>query len=60
MFGVGLPELLVIMLVCLLLFGTNRLPEIGKVLGQGVREFKKALCGVLENASKSKDDKPSS
>ena len=43
MFGVGLPELLVIFLVCLLLFGANRLPEIGRSLGEGIREFKKAF-----------------
>ncbi len=39
MLGVGLPELLMILLVCLLLFGANRLPEIGKSLGEGIREF---------------------
>ena len=43
MFGIGLPELLVIFLVCLLLFGANRLPEIGRSLGEGIREFKKAF-----------------
>ena len=43
MFGVGLPELLVIMLVCLLLFGASRLPDIGRGLGDGIREFKKAV-----------------
>ena len=43
MFGVGLPELLVVLLVCLLLFGANRLPEIGKSLGEGIREFKRAM-----------------
>ena len=43
MFGVGLPELLIILLVCLLLFGANRLPEIGKSLGEGIREFKRAM-----------------
>lgn len=43
MFGIGLPELLVILLVCLLLFGANRLPEIGKSLGQGLREFKRGF-----------------
>ena len=42
MFGIGLPELLVILLIGLLLFGANRLPEIGKSLGEGIREFKKA------------------
>jgi sec-independent protein translocase protein TatA len=43
MFGVGLPELLIVFLVCLLLFGANRLPEIGRSLGGGIREFKKAF-----------------
>jgi sec-independent protein translocase protein TatA len=36
-------ELLVIFLVVLLLFGGKKLPEIGKALGQGIREFKKAM-----------------
>ncbi len=43
MFGIGISELLVILLVCLLLFGANRLPEIGKSLGEGIREFKKTI-----------------
>ncbi len=56
MFGIGLPELLVILLVCLLLFGANRLPEIGKSLGEGIREFKKALHEASESGPKSKKD----
>jgi sec-independent protein translocase protein TatA len=43
MFGIGISELLVILLVCLLLFGAGRLPEIGKSLGEGIREFKRSL-----------------
>ena len=39
MFGVGLPELLVVLLVCLLLFGANKLPEIGRSLGEGILYF---------------------
>ncbi len=56
MFGIGLPELLVIFLVCLLLFGANRLPEIGRSLGDGIREFKKAFKDGHEGPSGPKDD----
>ena len=58
MFGIGLPEMLVILLVILLLFGANRLPEIGKSLGEGIREFKKAMKdGSSEEKSKAPDEK---
>lgn len=39
----GPMEIIVILLVVLLLFGAKRLPEIGKALGDGIREFKKAM-----------------
>ena len=39
----GPMELVVILLVVLLLFGTKRLPEIGRAMGEGIREFKKSL-----------------
>ena len=39
----GPMEVIVILLVVLLLFGAKRLPEIGKALGEGIREFKKAI-----------------
>ncbi len=45
MFGVGLPELLILLVIILLLFGTNRLGELGSGLGRAVRGFKDAVQG---------------
>ena len=41
MFGLGLPEVLVILIIIFLIFGAKRLPEIGRGLGETVREIKK-------------------
>lgn len=58
MFGsVGTPELLMIMLVILLLFGSKRLPELAKGLGKGIRQFKKAMEDVKEEMDISDIDK---
>ncbi len=51
MFGLGMQELIIILLIGLLVFGANKLPEIGRGLGRGIREFRKAsseLTGSLE------------
>ncbi len=53
-FGVGMPELLLILLICLLVFGAAKLPEIGRALGKTIREFKKSL---KETDSDQKEDK---
>lgn len=45
-------ELVVIFLVVLLLFGGKKLPEIGKALGEGIKEFKKAIQGKPEDQDK--------
>ena len=42
MFGVGMPKLLVILVIILIIFGTEKLPQIGEGLGKGIRNFKKA------------------
>ncbi|HEY2389304.1 MAG TPA: twin-arginine translocase TatA/TatE family subunit [Candidatus Binatia bacterium] len=42
MFGMGLPELLVILVIVLIIFGAGKLPELGDNLGKGIRNFRKA------------------
>ena len=47
-FGIGIWELLILLLVLLLVFGPKRLPEMGRQLGKGMREFKDSVTGVEE------------
>lgn len=42
MFGLGMPELLIILVIVLVIFGAGRLPQIGSGLAQGLRNFRKA------------------
>ena len=42
MFGLGVPELVLILIIGLVIFGPGRLPDIGKALGKSIREFKDA------------------
>ncbi len=48
MLDIGMQELIVIFIVALLIFGPKRLPELGKTLGKGIAELKKAMYGVRE------------
>ena len=41
--GIGMPELLVILVIVLIIFGANKLPQIGEGLGKGIRDFKKGI-----------------
>jgi sec-independent protein translocase protein TatA len=44
-FGISVWELLILLLVILLVFGPKRLPEMGRQLGKGMREFKESITG---------------
>jgi sec-independent protein translocase protein TatA len=44
-FGIGIWEILILLLVVLLVFGPKRLPEMGRSLGKGMREFKESISG---------------
>jgi sec-independent protein translocase protein TatA len=48
MFGIGIPELIIILVIILIIFGAGKLPEIGAGIGKGIRNFKKA---TLEDES---------
>ena len=56
MFGLGLPEMGVIIVIALFIFGPRRLPEIGNAIGKSIREFKGAIDGIEGN--KEKPDEP--
>ena len=43
MFGIGMPELLIILVIILIVFGAGKLPEIGGAIGKGIRNFKKSV-----------------
>ena len=50
--GMGWPEILLILVVVMIIFGIGRLPEVGSGLGKGIRQFKKALAGKEEEKEK--------
>jgi sec-independent protein translocase protein TatA len=55
-FGIGIWELLILLLVLLLVFGPKRLPEMGRQLGKGMREFKESVSGKDEPDEMDDDD----
>jgi sec-independent protein translocase protein TatA len=55
-FGIGLPEILIVLVLILVLFGPKRLPDLGRSLGTGMREFKESVTG--DKKDKDRDELP--
>jgi len=56
-FGLGMPEILGILVVVLVLFGAKKIPELAKGLGQGIKEFKNATSEAQDELKRSVSDK---
>jgi sec-independent protein translocase protein TatA len=64
--NIGLPEIIIVLVIVLLIFGPKRLPEMGRSMGRGIREFKNSITGnddedepkVIERAKQEESAKP--
>ena len=59
MFGIGMPELIIILVIILIIFGAGKLPEIGAGMGKAIRNFKGASDEEEKEPDKIEDEKES-
>lgn len=59
MFNIGMPELVVILVIVLIIFGAGKLPEIGSGLGKGIRNFKRSTKELNEEFDEGKKEEGS-
>ena len=57
MFGIGMPELIIILIIILIIFGAGKLPEIGSGIGKGIRNFRSATKDKPEENNETIEDK---
>jgi sec-independent protein translocase protein TatA len=58
MFGIGMPELIIILVIILIIFGAGKLPEIGAGMGKAIKNFKKATTDEDKKPSEKIERKP--
>jgi sec-independent protein translocase protein TatA len=56
--NVGLPEILVVLVIALIIFGPKRLPELGRSVGKGIREFRASISGNDDDDEEETPSKP--
>lgn len=57
MYGIGIPELIIVLALALLVFGAGKLPEIGRGLGRGIKEFKAASRELMGSSTSAIEEK---
>ena len=55
--GIGVPELLIVLVIALIVLGPKKLPEVGRSLGHGMREFKDSISGMSINDDDDEDER---
>ncbi len=55
--GIGVPELLIVLVIALIVLGPKKLPEVGRSLGRGMREFKDSVSGLSLNDDDDEDER---
>ena len=59
MFGsIGIPEMIIILVIALVVFGPGKLPEIGGAIGKGIRDFKRAISEPDQKVAENPDTRP--
>ncbi len=56
--GIGIPELIIVLVILLVIFGPKRLPGLGRSLGSGMREFKDSISGRSKDEDDDEDVQP--